>query len=90
MVIPHRITGQVELKRQCWFASRRTVHPTDALVCVWLGGGGRRRARVSKAGGSPMVSTALHPGRFHATCPQVPRAGRVAAVKEELILCYLI
>lgn len=42
--------GQVELKRQGWFASRRTVHLTGVLVCVWLGGGGRRRAGVSRAG----------------------------------------
>lgn len=47
--------GQMELKRQCWFASR-TVHPTERWF-VWLGGGGRRRALMSKAGGSPMVST---------------------------------
>ena len=28
---------------------------------------------MSRAEGSPMVSTALHPGHFHATHPQVPR-----------------
>ena len=61
MVTPTGSLGQVELKKQGWFASRRTV------VCGW-GGGGRRRARVSRAEGSPMVSTALHPGRFHARC----------------------
>ena len=48
--LPTGPLGQVELKRQGWFASRRTVHPTGVLVCVWLGGGGGRRARVSRAG----------------------------------------
>ena len=53
-------------------------------------GWGWEESEGEQGWGSPTVNTMLNPGHFHSTRPQVPRAGRVAAVMEELILRYLI
>ena len=58
-------------------------------MCV-AAGWGQEESGGEQGWGSPTVSTALNRGHFHSTHPQVPRAGRVAAVMEELILRYLI